>query len=172
MRNVDSDAIGSILKAVQPPPAVDAFIVLAKARGREPCQPQSSILVEGVGICAGPRVQMSPAIPGDGEPRDIVGPHGNRMLAPFASYRMVLLRASDFVVLATHNAVLPRPERSALDFLKAKPSMPFKQIHSDAYKESFDKFTSEERQAIRKVISELLEASVPQTLKAMGVIPD
>jgi len=168
---VDSDAIGSILKAAQPQPAVDAFIVLAKARGREPCQPQSSILVEGVGICAGPRVQMSSVIPGE-EHRDIVGPHGNRMLAPFASYRMVLLRASDFAVLAAHNAVLTRPERSALDFLKAKPSVPFKQIHSDAYKESFDKFTPEERRAIRKAIGELLEASIPQTLRSMALISD
>jgi len=171
-RYVDLDAMREILRAAQPQPPVDAFLVLAKARGKEPCRPDTAILVQGIGICAGPRIQMSPASPLE-EVRDVVGPYGNRMLAPFASYRITLFRASDWALLASRTAELPRPERGALDFLtKPTSPVPYKQVHSDAYRESYDQVTADERRAIRGIIIELLEASIPATLKTMGLNSD
>jgi hypothetical protein len=168
-RHIDLEAMREILRAAQPQPAVDAFLVLAKDRGREPCRPDTTVFVQGIGICAGPVMQMSPASPLE-EVRDIVGPFGNRMVAPFASYRMAVYRASDFEVLASRSAAIHRSERSILGLPKTTSSVPYKQIHSAAYKESFDRFTPDERRAIRAVIIELLETSIPETLKTMGLI--
>ena len=166
LRNIDLDVMRQILQAAQPESAVDAFIVLAKSRGKDPCRPETTVLIQGIGICAGPRMQMSSAIPG-GETVDIEGPYGNRMLAPFASFRMTLFRASDFEVLANRAAAI---RRSNMLGLPEPASVPYQRIHAAAYKESFGQFTEEEKRAIRKVIIGLLETTVPETLKAMGLI--
>jgi hypothetical protein len=167
----DRTAMRRILTEEQPGAKVDAFLVLAKAHGREPCSMSTPppAYVRGLGICAGPRVQMSSAMP-DGETRDVEGPYGNRMLAPFASYQMALLRASDFEVLANRAAAIRRSERNMLGLPRPTSAVPYQQIHAAAYKASFGEFTEDEKRAIRKVIIELLETTIPDTLRTMGLI--
>jgi hypothetical protein len=157
---MDLEAIQAILRSTRPEKNVDAFLVLGPLRVREPCDHRGAHTVEGIGMCAGPLMQMPGVFPGD-PPRDVEGPYGNRLLMAFAVYRVSVLRASDLTFLGTRTAVLPRPSRSGLD-------VPVKRIHASAYKENFPQFTEEDRRVIRKTISELLEASIPHTLRAMG----
>jgi hypothetical protein len=157
---INLEAIQAIVRSARPEKNLDAFIVLGPVRAREPCDHRGAHTVEGIGMCAGPLMQISGPFPGD-PPRDVEGPYGNRFLMPFAFYRVSVLRASDVTLLGTKTAILPRPNRNALD-------VPVKRIHASVYKESFQQFTEEDRRVIRKAISELLEASIPHTLRGMG----
>jgi hypothetical protein len=157
---MDLEAIQAILRSARPEKNVDAFLVLGPLRAREPCDHRGAHSVEGIGMCAGPRMQIPGLFPDD-PPRDFEGPYGNRVLMPFTFYRVSVLRASDLTFLGTKMAVLPRPSRSALD-------VPVKRIHASVYKEDFQQFTEEDRRVIKKTISELLEASIPHTLRSMG----